>query len=73
MSDPSVELLAQQLHDIEGKCLIVADENWDDAPWITIAQSGSAKRILRSNRYEIAQTAAKQASQPSSATSILAI
>lgn len=58
MSDPSVELLAQQLHDIEGKCLIVADENWDDAPWVTIAQSGSAKRILRSNRYEIAEAAA---------------
>ena len=59
MSDPSVELLAQQLHDLEGKCLIVADENWDDAPWLTIAQSGSAKRILRSNRYEIAQAAAQ--------------
>ena len=59
MSDTSVELLAQQLHDLEGKCLIVADENWDDAPWITIAQSGSAKRILRSNRYEIAQAAAQ--------------
>jgi 16S rRNA (guanine1207-N2)-methyltransferase len=52
MSDPSVELLAQQLHDLEGKCLIVADENWDDAPWVTIAQSGNAKRILRSNRYD---------------------
>jgi len=59
MSDPSVELLAQQLHDLQGKCLIVADENWDDAPWVYIAQSGSAKRILRSNRYEIAQAAAQ--------------
>ena len=57
MSDPSVALLAQQLHDLEGSCLIVADENWDDAPWMTIAQSGNAKRMLRSNRYEIAQGA----------------
>ena len=57
MSDPSVALLAQQLHDLEGSCLIVADENWVDAPWMTIAQSGNAKRILRSNRYEIAQAA----------------
>ena len=58
MSDPSVELLAQQLHDLTGNCLIVADENWDNAPWTTIAQSGHAQRILRSNRYEIAQAAA---------------
>ncbi|MDC0088748.1 methyltransferase [Porticoccaceae bacterium] len=63
MSDPSVELLAQQLHDLEGKCLIVADENWDQAPWMTVAQSGSASRMLRSNRYEIA-LAAEQAGVP---------
>ena len=63
MSDPSVELLAQQLHDLEGKCLIVADENWDQAPWMTVAQSGSASRVLRSNRYEIA-LAAEQAGVP---------
>ena len=63
MSDPSVELLAQQLHDLEGKCLIVADENWDQAPWMTVAQSGSASRVLRSNRYEIA-LAAEQTGVP---------
>ena len=63
MSDPSVELLAQQLHDLEGKCLIVADENWDQAPWMTVAQSSSASRVLRSNRYEIA-LAAEQAGVP---------
>ena len=63
MSDPSVELLAQQLHDLEGKCLIVADENWDQAPWMTVAQSGNASRVLLSNRYEIA-LAAEQAGVP---------
>lgn len=63
MSDPSVELLAQQLHDLEGKCLIVADENWDQAPWMTVAQSGNASRVLLSNRYEIA-LAAEQTGVP---------
>ena len=28
MNDQSVELLVQQLSRIQGKCLIVADENW---------------------------------------------
>ncbi len=57
MNDQSVELLAQQLSRTEGKCLIVADENWATASWNSVAYSGNSSRILFSNRYEIAQSA----------------
>jgi 16S rRNA (guanine1207-N2)-methyltransferase len=60
MNDQSVELLIQQLSHIQGKCLIVADENWAAAPWQSIAHSGNSSRCLFSNRYEIAERA-KQA------------
>jgi 16S rRNA (guanine1207-N2)-methyltransferase len=57
MDDQSVELLVQQLSHIQGKCLIVADENWAATSWHTIAHSGSSNRTLYSNRYEIAESA----------------
>jgi len=60
MNDQSVELLVQQLSRCEGKCLIVADENWANAGWHSVAHSGNASRTLFSNRYEIAESA-KQA------------
>lgn len=60
MNDKSVELLVQQLSRIQGKCLIVADENWATATWHSVAGSGSSSRTLFSNRYEIAESA-KQA------------
>jgi 16S rRNA (guanine1207-N2)-methyltransferase len=60
MNDQSVELLVQQLSRIQGKCLIVADENWATASWQSVAHSGSSSRTLYSNRYEIAESA-KQA------------
>ena len=60
MNDQSVELLIQQLSRIQGKCLIIADENWAAASWQNIAHSGSSSRRLFSNRYEIAESA-KQA------------
>ena len=57
MNDQSVELLVQQLSHTEGKCLIIADENWATASWNTVAHSGSSSRTLFSNRYEIALSA----------------
>jgi 16S rRNA (guanine1207-N2)-methyltransferase len=60
MNDQSVELLVQQLSRIQGKCLIVADENWAATSWHRVAHSGSSSRTLYSNRYEIAESA-KQA------------
>lgn len=57
MNDQSVELLVQQLSRIQGTCLIVADENWATTSWNNVAQSGTASRILFSNRYEIALSA----------------
>ena len=57
MSDQSVELLIQQLPQLRGKCLIVADENWASAAWLNVARSGSCQRILFSNRFEIAASA----------------
>ena len=57
MNDQSVELLVQQLSRIQGKCLIVADENWAATSWHSVAHSGIASRTLFSNRYEIAQSA----------------
>ena len=63
MSDPSVELLVQQLGDIHGNCLIVADENWASANWSNVAHSGKSTRQLISNRFEIAR-AAEQAGVP---------
>ena len=57
MNDQSVELLIQQLSRIQGKCLIIADENWAAASWQSVAHSGSASRTLFSNRHEIAQSA----------------
>jgi len=63
MSDASVELLVQQLPDIRGNCLIIADENWGAAPWARVAHSGNATRQLVSNRFEIA-SAAEQAGVP---------
>jgi 16S rRNA (guanine1207-N2)-methyltransferase len=57
MNDQSVELLVQQLSKIQGKCLIVADENWADTSWNSVAHSGRSNRSLFSNRYEIAESA----------------
>lgn len=57
MSDQSVELLIQQLPQLSGKCLIVADENWASAAWFSVARSGSCQRTLFSNRFEIAASA----------------
>ena len=57
MNDQSVELLVQQLSRIQGKCLIVADENWATASWHSVAQSGSSTRTVFSNRFEIAKSA----------------
>ena len=33
MSDPSVELLVQELATLQGHCLIIADENWQGVAW----------------------------------------
>ena len=67
MSDPSVELLVQELATLQGHCLIIADENWQGVAWSSVAFSGTADRQLVSNRYEIA-LAAEQAGVPTAFT-----
>ena len=57
MGDQSVELLIQQLPQLSGKCLIVADENWASAAWFSVARAGNCQRTLISNRFEIAASA----------------
>ena len=57
VADKSVELLIQQLASSEGNCLIVADENWAQANWATIANNQLSAISLVSNRFDIARSA----------------
>ncbi|MGB0668703.1 MAG: methyltransferase [Porticoccaceae bacterium] len=59
VADKSVELLVQQLASIEGNCLVVADENWGQANWASIANNKPCSISLISNRFDIARSAAK--------------
>jgi 16S rRNA (guanine1207-N2)-methyltransferase len=58
-TDKSVALLVQQLADVQGDCLIVADENWSQANWASIANNQQCAISLVSNRFDIARSASK--------------
>jgi len=55
--DKSVALLVQQLAFIQGTCLIVADENWSQANWASLASNKQCSISLVSNRFDIARSA----------------
>jgi 16S rRNA (guanine1207-N2)-methyltransferase len=55
--DKSVGLLLQKLPDLAGNILLVADENWSQAHWSGIKNSGNCHLVLISNRFDIAAEA----------------
>jgi 16S rRNA (guanine1207-N2)-methyltransferase len=55
--DRSVDLLLQQLRDLQGRCLIVADENWAGTHWAAVQSASQADIHLVSNRFDIARDA----------------
>jgi 16S rRNA (guanine1207-N2)-methyltransferase len=55
--DRSVDLLLQQLRDLQGRCLIVADENWVGTHWAAVLSASQADIHLVSNRFDIARDA----------------
>lgn len=52
--DKSVTLLLQQLSQCQGNWLIVADENWCTANWLSINPSNNQTIVAFSNRIDIA-------------------
>lgn len=58
LTDRSVALLLQQLQNISGNCLIVADENWANVNWEMARSSDKRTVHVFSNRYDINQSAA---------------
>ena len=57
VTDRSVVLLLQQLAELQGNCLLVADENWAQAHWASIANSPDRQISVVSNRFDIASNA----------------
>ena len=46
LTDRSVALLLQQLQNISGNCLIVADENWANVNWEMARSSGTGALFM---------------------------
>ena len=64
VTDRSVDLLLQELSRIDGNVLLVADENWCQADWLSAVNATAGKVTLVSNRFDIARDA-KAAGIPS--------
>lgn len=57
VTDRSVDLLLQELSQINGNVLLVADENWGQADWLSAINATTANVTLISNRFDIARDA----------------
>lgn len=57
ITDGSVDLLLQELSQISGNVLLVADENWCQADWLSAINATAGKVTLISNRFDIARDA----------------
>jgi 16S rRNA (guanine1207-N2)-methyltransferase len=55
--DRSVDLLLQELSQIDGNLLLVADENWCQADWLSAISASAGEVTLISNRFDIARDA----------------
>ena len=57
ITDRSVDLLLQELYQINGNALLVADENWCQAHWLSAINATAKNITLISNRVDIARDA----------------
>ena len=57
-TDRSVDLLLQKLSQVNGNALLVADENWHQTNWSSVAHAATGDIKLLSNRLDIARSAA---------------
>ena len=55
--DTAVNLILQKMSQLQGKWMIVADENWYSIDWTVVRNASGQKPILYSNRIDIAKAA----------------